>query len=254
MRLTRVAKLNVGVFATMLSELWPDLLHRSTAPLSTRHPSSGQSVSWRALNKLKRLAVSDKPSQSMADDMEQKTAEELEAEAQAAEEARIAAESSSTEDNPEDETDYKALAEAEKQRADAAEALIIKNKQIDKRHEKKDEAPGLSEERVLELIKAAQKEDESPEAKQLREAQEKVKLLEAQRAEAIRAAKARARGGGGGEHRDGDTAVKPKLPDNSPLKDFEWRGGDLYAKKLSSGKTMFRRAQPRPGEKHSWVE
>lgn len=196
----------------------------------------------------------------MADDIEHKD-EELEVETP----ENTESESSSTEDTPEEEIDYKALAEAEKERAEAeraraeaAEALIIKNKQIEKRHERKqeeDEQPaGLTREEVLELIKSTRSEEESPEAKALREAQEKVKQLEAQRAEAIRAAKAKVRRGGTGEQRDGDQPVKPKLAEGSPLKDFEWRGGNLYAKKLASGKVMFRRLNPRPGEKHSWIE
>ena len=77
---------------------------------------------------------------------EEAAAAEAEAQAKADEEAK-AAEALLQEQ----EIDYKTLAEAEKVRADAAEALIIKNKNIAKRQEGKEGEILLTEERVLEL-------------------------------------------------------------------------------------------------------
>lgn len=56
-----------------------------------------------------------------------------------------------------------------------------------------------------------------------------------------------------GEHRDGLPNEAPKLADNSPLKGYEWKGGNTYTKKLSNGKTLFRNAKPLPGEPKTWV-
>src|SRR4051812_46308545 len=114
------------------------------------------------------------------DEAEKKAAEEkaaAEAEAKLQAEAQAKAE----QDALSQKIDYKVIAEAEKARADAAEALIIKNKNIDKRHANKEgENAGLTEERVLELIKTATvKDDDSPEAKALEEANKKVQELHA---------------------------------------------------------------------------
>jgi hypothetical protein len=183
---------------------------------------------------------------------------EAEAAAQAAAEAE-AAKGSSTE-----EVDYKALAEAEKARADAAEearlaaeALIVKNKAIAKRTENKDgEQPTLTEEKVLEMIKlATAKEDESPEAKALEEANKKVAEAKAKLAEIARAQKAKelARSDTAGTHFDGQLGTEPKLPDNSPLKTFKYEGNGIYSLKLASGKTMFKNTKPGPGQASSWI-
>src|SRR3990172_4657249 len=96
-----------------------------------------------------------------------KTEEEIAAEAEAAK-AQAEADALALSN----EIDYKALAEAEKARADAAEALIVKNKNIDKRTEP------LTEERVLELITLAKENADSPEVKALEEAQRKLKELQ----------------------------------------------------------------------------
>lgn len=53
---------------------------------------------------------------------------------------------------------------------------------------------------------------------------------------------------------DGMPNAVPKLPTNSPLKDYKYMGKGIYALKLKSGKTLFRNAKAGPGEKKSWVE
>lgn len=55
-------------------------------------------------------------------------------------------------------------------------------------------------------------------------------------------------------HQDGMPKVEPKLPANSPLKEYKYMGNGVYSKKLSSGKTLFRNSKPMPGQPHSWVE
>ena len=185
------------------------------------------------------------PSLSMADEIEK-------AEAATAEPAAADPTSSSkTED-----IDYKALADAEKARADAAEALIVKNKKLEKRHE--NEPAPLTREEVLELIaQTAQTNDQSPEAKALADAQKAVAELQAKNAELARAAIARASAGDNpaSTQRDGlPTEHEPKLPANSPLKDYEYMGNGLYRKKLSSGKHMFRRHPAQPGLPTAWTE
>lgn len=57
-----------------------------------------------------------------------------------------------------------------------------------------------------------------------------------------------------GDHRDGLPSEAPKLPDNSPLKGYEWKGNGIYAKKLANGKTLYRNAKPSPGQPKTWVE
>lgn len=52
---------------------------------------------------------------------------------------------------------------------------------------------------------------------------------------------------------DGQPKVEPKLPANSPLKQYEYKGNGLYAKKLASGKTMFKNTKAMPGQPKVWV-
>ena len=56
------------------------------------------------------------------------------------------------------------------------------------------------------------------------------------------------------EHRDGLPNEAPKLPDNSPLKEYKYMGNNIYSTKLKNGKTLFRNAKPAPGQPKSWVE
>lgn len=155
---------------------------------------------------------------------------------------------------PTPEPDYKALAEAEKARADAAEALIIKNKSITKRN---DEPSALTEERVLELIRTAKDDsDESPEAKALADAQAKVKTLQSEKDELLRAQKGKdgTSSNPASTHRDPLPEVAPKLAPGSPLAGFQHLGNGLYSKKLATGKTMFKNTQAQGNERKSWVE
>ena len=55
-------------------------------------------------------------------------------------------------------------------------------------------------------------------------------------------------------HFDAMQTEAPKLPANSPLKDYKYIGNNIYEKKLSSGKTMKRNARPAPGERKVWIE
>lgn len=158
----------------------------------------------------------------------------------------------------EEEIDYKTLAEAEKTRADAAEALIVKNKSIAKRQEGKEgEQAGITEERVLELIKAAKtSEDESPEAKALAEAQKNLKVIQAKNTEIARALKNKGtpQKEVAGTERDGEKVADPKLPEGSPLKGYEYKGSGIYAKKLASGKTLFVNTKAQVGQQKKWTE
>lgn len=159
------------------------------------------------------------------------------------------------------EPDYKALSEsatalaaAEKARADAAEALIIKNKQIGKRT---DEPQALTEERVLELINSAKGDsDDSPEAKALAAAQATVKQVEAENAELRRGLKSKdgSSSNPASTHRDPLPEVAPTLPPGSPLTGFKHLGNGIYSKKLASGKTMFKNTRAQGNERKSWVE
>lgn len=188
--------------------------------------------------------------------------EKLEAEKKAKEEANEANEAENAAKNI-DTTDYKAIAEAnealaiaEKERADAAEALIIKNKKIEKRQVNQGDET-LTEERVLELIEASKvKVDDSEEAKRLDEANKKVKEAQAKTAELARALKAKETASKDiiSAQRDGLPGAAPKLPENSPLKAYKYKGNNIYSKKLPSGKTLFRNTKPNPGEPKSWVE
>lgn len=159
---------------------------------------------------------------------------------------------------PEVEIDYKALADAEKARADAAEALIVKNKAIAKREVVKEgEVSTLTEERVLELIKTntVKNEDDSVEARAYTDAQAKVKELLAKNAEIARALKAKdgLSKDTATTQRDGEKGTDPKLPENSPLKAFKYEGNGIYSQKLSSGKTMFKNTLAAPGQPKTWL-
>ena len=191
------------------------------------------------------------------DEAEKKLAEEAAA-AEAEGKAKAEAEAKAAEEALSKEIDYKALADAEKARADAAEALIVKNKAIAKRAEDKgEESQGLTEERVLELIKTATTKDvdDSPEAKAYAEAQAKVKELQAKNGEIARTLKAKegVSKDTATTHFDGEKGTEPKLPENSPLKAFKYEGNGIYSQKLSSGKTMFKNVNPGPGQPKTWV-
>lgn len=166
-------------------------------------------------------------------------------------------------DPSQEEVDYKALAEAEKARADAAEALIVKNKALAKRNETKPEGEpqALTEEKVVELIKkvvttSKEDSDDSPEAKAYADAQAKVRELQAKNAELGRAQKAKdgVSKDSATTHRDGEAGTEPKLPDNSPLKAYKYEGNGIYSIKLASGKTMFKNTKVKPGQPSSWVQ
>jgi len=187
----------------------------------------------------------------MADDIEKEEVSEDE-------DSTTTTETESTAPLQEEEIDYKTLAEAEKVRADAAEALIIKNKAIAKRREGKEgEEPSLTEERVQELIKAAiATTDESPEAKALAEAQRNLKVIQAKNAEIARALKNKAtpQKEVAGTERDGEKGTEPKLPEGSPLKSYKHEGNGIYSKKLANGKTLFVNTKAAVGQQQKWVE
>ena len=183
---------------------------------------------------------------------EEATVAEAEAKAKADEEAK-AAEALLKEQ----EIDYKTLAEAEKVRADAAEALIIKNKSIAKRKEGDGETPVLSEKRVSELIQQAlTSQDVSPEATALAEAQKNLRVIQAKNAEIARALKNKSTPvkDVAESHRDGEQAPAPKLPEGSPLKSYKHEGGGIYSKKLANGKTLYINSKPGMGEQKKWVK
>lgn len=192
----------------------------------------------------------------MADDIE-KQEEEVEEEVDT-EDVDTSTEESESESSSQEETvDYSILYEAEKERADAAEALIVKNKAISKRQEGKEDASGLTEDRVLELIKqATSQKDDSDEAKRLSEAQAKVKALTAKKTELARALKNRdsAYSDTATSHQDSEKAKEPKLPEGSPLKSYKYAGNGVYTKKLANGKTMFVNTRAMANERKKWVQ
>ncbi len=156
----------------------------------------------------------------------------------------------------EQEVDYKILAEAEKVRADAAEALIIKNKNIAKRQEG-GETTTLTKEDVLALIAESKgNADESPEAKALEEAQKNLKIIQARNTEISRALKNKGtpQRDVAGTQRDGETVAEPKLPEGSPLKSYKHEGNGIYSKKLASGKTLYKNTKAGVGEAKTWVK
>lgn len=217
-------------------------------------PSGGKSV----VGGLLIISTVERPLKNrritMADDIDKKE-EELE---EPKEETLGKPENPESDSSSKEETDYALLYEAEKERADAAEALIIKNKAISKRQAGKEGEPQtLSEERVLELIKLAKsEEDSSEEAKRLQEAQAKVKALEAKGAEIARALKNRdgSYSNPAGTHRDPEKQDDPKLPEGSPLKSYTHVGNGVYSKKLANGKTMFVNTRAMANEKKKWVQ
>lgn len=170
------------------------------------------------------------------------------ADAKAAEDARL-----------QKEIDYKALAEAEKARADAAEALIVKNKALAKREDKKDgDGQTLTKDDVIEIVKTftAKEADDSVEAKALEEANKRLKELQAKNAEIARALKAKdgVSKDSASTHFDGSSVSEPKLTDNSPLKSYKYMGNGVYSKKLANGKTLYKNVNPGPGGNKMWVE
>ena len=182
---------------------------------------------------------------------EEAAAAEAEAQAKADEEAK-AAEALLQEQ----EIYYKTLAEAEKVRADAAEALIIKNKNIAKRQEGKEGETSLTEERVLELINQAKADtDESPEAKALAEAQKNLRVIQAKNTEIARALKNKGTPvkDVAGTERDGEKGTEPKLPEGSPLKAYKHEGNGIYSKKMPNGKTLFINTKASVGQQKKWV-
>lgn len=151
----------------------------------------------------------------------------------------------------------KTLAEAEKARADAAEALIVKHKSIQKRKggEGGDEPQALTEERVRELIKESRGSDDSPESKALEEAEKNLRELKAKSEEIARALKSKetpARAAPGTK-RDGEPKLEPKLPEGSPLKSYTHVGNGVYSKKLANGKTLFINTKATANEPKKWV-
>lgn len=55
-------------------------------------------------------------------------------------------------------------------------------------------------------------------------------------------------------HFDGQKKDEPKLPENSPLKEYKYMGKGIYAKKLKSGKTIFKNTRATPGTAKMWIE
>jgi hypothetical protein len=173
------------------------------------------------------------------------------------EKVEIAEEVIETPSSSTEEVDYKALADAEKARADAAEALIVKNKNIAKRQDiQSEEAKPLTRAEVLELIKTKETDDSSAETKALDDANKRVKEIQAKNAELARALKSKdgVSSDSATTQFDGATGGEPKLPDNSPLKAYKYMGNGIYSKKLPGDKTLFKNIKPVPGQPHTWVE
>lgn len=55
-------------------------------------------------------------------------------------------------------------------------------------------------------------------------------------------------------HFDGQKKDDPKLPENSPLKEYKYMGKGIYAKKLKSGKTIFKNTRAISGQPKMWIE
>lgn len=185
-----------------------------------------------------------------------------------AQEAAEAEKAEAAEDLSQKEVDYKVIAEAneelakaEKARADAAEALIIKNKALQKREEKKNdnESEALTEDKVAEIVQKtlaqAKENNDSPEAKALEEANKKLAEIQAKNAEIIRAQKAKETISKDSAQTvvDAEKGVEPKLEANSPLKEYKFMGNGVYSQKLASGKTHYVRNPKVPGLPNSWV-
>jgi len=160
----------------------------------------------------------------------------------------------------EDKPNYEALAKAEKARADAAEALLIKNKAIAKRAKDGDELPDEDKpitKKDLEAFRASLtpvKEEESPEEKALKEAKEK---LETVNAELVRALKGKSgiNTNPAGTHQDPPQGDMPKISanDSKGLKSagYEWDGVKrVWKKKLGNGQYLYAKDLKSP----TWIE
>lgn len=213
------------------------------------------------------------------------------------EEKKIEAETATKKTEP----DYKAIAEAEKERREAAERLLAEDrykaseaKRREKQEEEEDEDKPITE-KSLQTILARERQaslKESQEAEALKiarantnseeEAQAAVifyknrvnptgnleddikfaigglnnKRVLAQNEELKRALKSKesVSSDTSSGHQDGLPKNEPKLPANSPLKEYKYMGNGIYSKKLASGKTLFRNSKPMPGQPHSWTE
>jgi len=195
----------------------------------------------------------------MADDIEKQKLAEAEAKAKAE------ADSSLEKEQP----DYKALAEAneamakaEKIRADAAEALIIKNKEITRRN-KDGNAEGEDKpvtKKDLEELEARLKpklNEESPEEKALKEANENLEKIKIQHAELARAFKSKAgvNNNPASGHEDGTPGVEPKM-DEGDKKMMKSAGFEydtvkkLWKKKLGGGKFIY----TKDSKTKEWIE
>ena len=150
----------------------------------------------------------------------------------------------------EQKPDYEALAKAEKARADAAEALLIKNKAISKRNKEGGEIPEEDKpitKKDLEEFKASftPKGDDSLEEKALKEAKENLAKLETTNAELARALKGKAtiNTNSAGTHQDPPEGDAPKISANDAkgLKSagYVWDGVKrIWKKKLGGGKFL----------------
>lgn len=174
--------------------------------------------------------------------------------------------SSSTE-----EVDYEALAGAneavalaEKERADAAEALIVKNKKIASRHKDTDgedvdeEDKPITRKELEEVLSTfnPRQEEESEEAKRLIEAQNKVKELTSKKDELARALKSKdtVRSDIASTHMDGEKPIEPKLAANSPLKSYKHVSNGVYSKELPNGTKLFVNTKATGNERKKWTE
>ena len=151
----------------------------------------------------------------------------------------------------EEKVDYEALAEARKEALEAAEALIIKNKAIARRHKTDAEEPVAEEDMPLtrkDLAEALSnfqpnREVETEESKRLSEATKRVKELEAKNSEIVRAMKAKdgAITKAPANYRDPMGGSEPKISANDAkgIKDagYAWDGGKrMWRKKLPDGR------------------
>lgn len=185
---------------------------------------------------------------------EKQAAEQAEAEAKEKADAEALAALEAEAPSQEEQIELlKTLADAEKARADAAEALIVKNKNIEKRQKGDDTT--LTKDDVLELIKQSKEGDESPEAKALAEAQQNLKAVQAKNAEIARALKSKETPSKAapGTQRDGDKPLEPKLPEGSPLKSYTHQGNGVYFKKMPNGKTLYINTKATANQPKKWV-
>lgn len=216
-----------------------------------------------------------------------------------AEEEKKAAELAKAEEATK-EIDYKALAESERERREAAEKLLAEDRyKASERKRKEEEEPtdedkpltakdletilvrerqttqkGFQESQALEIARANTSSEEEAQAAVVFYKNRVVptgnleddikfaigglnsKKIVAKNAELARALKSK-----DGVSKDSATTqqegmpkAEPKLPANSPLKEYKYLGNGVYSKKLTNGKTFFRNANAKPGQPHSWVE